>query len=290
MKLLLTLLPFVLAAWVAAAFVAWPFWRRRPAGPDLAEVDLQARRARLRELEREWRADLIDEAPYREARSEAERDLVLQAEQTDAEPDRRPSASTGGRAIVVTALLVPVLAAAVYGVNGRLDLALGSPEPSEPQERSSEIAMIRERLPAIEQRVAERPADTEAWLMLARSYLALDRPEAAPRAAAGGIDANGDIPELLITRVRALSSLGGGRLPEEAVALLDRTLERAPAHPEALWLRGLAAVQAGEWEAGRGYWTALRQVLPDDAQALASLERALAELPGGEEADAAPDR
>jgi len=289
------MLPFALLAVGAFALVAAPLWRSRRAAPpstDPVASDVAARRARLRELEDEWHANLIDESAYREARAEVERELLQALEQAERESvegaPRRPLGS-GGAVVVLAAILVPVLAAGIYLQTGAPELLIGGGPAASPQAADSR-ERLRAGLPNLEQRVRERPQDVGAWTMLIRTYQALERPQEAAAAAARAIEENGDIPALLVERERALAA-AGGRFGEEAVGLLERALARAPAYPDALWFRGLAAAQSGDAGTARQHWLALRAQLAGEPQAAERLDDLIAGLPSrgsGAEIERAP--
>lgn len=290
---LVTLLPFALVALIAAMLVAWPLLRRRDRigkTADAVSVDVAARRARLRELDAERRAGLIDEAAYREARTEAERELLEALEQAEGEQGTAPSggrAGGGRRLVLLAAAAVPVLAGGIYLQVGSPELLAGGIGTTAPRDAAEAAAQIEAGLPELEQRVEERPADIQAWVMLTRAYQLLERPEEAAAAAARGIEENGDIPALLVERARALAA-DRGRFGAEATALLERALARAPAHPDALWFRGLAALQGGDMASARRYWLTLRPQLAADPEAAARLDDLIARLPAGEGAEEGP--
>lgn len=280
MKTILVFLPFLAAALLAAAIVAVPlWWGRRHAGVCTRADHLAPYRQRLAELEQDLTAGVIDADAYREARTEAERQL-LEAEEGAATANEAamPVTGRGGTAVAVAVVvLVPALGLGIYTMNGRPGLLLAREAAERPADTREQLASLREKLPRLETRVAERPRDVEAWVMLARAYMALERPEAAVEATARAVDAVGDIPAVLVQRARALAVVEG-RFTPAAVAALDRVLERAPAYPDALWFRGLAAARGGDWDNARRYWNRLRASLPPEARA--RLDDALAQMPG----------
>lgn len=267
----------------AAAFVVIPLWRGRASGSiNPAKADLNARHARLREMEEEWRAGLLGDDEYSEVRLEAERDLLastgdgglLEREGTDntAVPSRRAAAIWGA--------MVLALAVGSYIGTGRLDLVVGGSDPKQGADMAFDPTQISEGLSDLEAHVAARPADIQAWTMLGSAYLALDRSEDAVQAMARAVEANGDAPDLLIIWARALASDQGGRFTGEPAQLIERALARAPAHPNALFFGGLAAAHAEDWERTRSRWERLRAQLPDGDALAARIDRTLSEIPG----------
>lgn len=280
MTALIAYAPFVLAALAAAFLVAAPLWRGgRQQGSD-PEIDLEAHRQRLRELEDDLAAGLIDSEAYAEARAEAERELLQAGDAAAAQGSpTRPSRPFPLVALAI-GLAVPTGAFILYAVTGRpalmfADTASGS------RAETAQLADVREKLPKLRARVAQRPEDVDAWIMLARALVTLERPAEAAAVTNRALEAVGERPSLLVQQARAIAA-AEGRFTAEAVDALDRVLARAPADPDALWFRGLAAAQRGESARARGYWNRLRNVLPDDMKD--TLDEMLARLPADESA------
>ncbi|MDN3519077.1 c-type cytochrome biogenesis protein CcmI [Aquisalimonas lutea] len=281
MKTLIAMIALVGAAAMAAAFVVVPLWRqRRLQRPSTAAADLIARRARLREMESEWQAGLIGDEEYREARIEAERELLGSTDEAHAADNPAGGNPGAGRwRAAFCGMMVVALAAGLYLSIGRPDFLVGTPSVQQPSNEEFNPTEMAERLPELENHVATRPGDIQAWGMLGRAYLALERPDEAAQAMGRAVEANGDIPDLLLIWARALAAEQQGRFSGKPTRLVERALVRAPAHPDALFFGGLAAAQAGDWERTRALWERLRAQLPDSDATAARIDEALDEIP-----------
>lgn len=237
------------------------------------EVNLAIHRDRLAELQRERDEGRLSEAEFAEARAELEARVL---DDLRADP-RRPARPARGGAIAV-ALLLPILTVALY-------LRFGGEAPSAPpagaqlpQDPQAQLEFIRANVEQLRRRAETNPDDLEAWLMLGRSYVVLQRYDDAVTALDRARGRFGEQPQLLAELAEALAYRGGGALGGEPLSLIRRALAQNPDHPKALWLAGLAAMQAERPDAAAGHWQRLLGVLPADSGAAAQVRRLLAEL------------
>src|SRR5690606_22051419 len=76
------------------------------------------------------------------------------------------------------------------------------------------------------------------------------------------------------------------RIEGQPLELLDKALSLQPEHQRGLWLRGVAAMQAGEPGVALTRWQKLRRLLASDPAAVASLDEQIA---GARRAAGLPD-
>lgn len=230
---------------LAIALVAVPASRTRPREDDAALAD-QARR--LRELEADVAAGELEPAQAAEVREELERSLLAATPQPD------PPAARGGRVMrFALAVLIPAVAIGVYFETGEPrvaefavanpDIALRSPE-----------AAIELLLAEVRERTVAAPQDREAWAVLARTNLELGRYDAAVEAAEALYRLAPEDPNALLLLVDAEAMRGGGRIAGRAATLVDTLLALDPGNTTGLVLKGIAAREAGDAPAARGWW------------------------------------
>ena len=138
----------------------------------------------------------------------------------------------------------------------------------------------------LEQHLHDQPNDLAGWLMLGRSYLALERGDDAVAAYehARSLDANN--AEALLGLREAMSLREGGDLTPAEAELFERAVTLAPDNPRALLYGGFAAVARGDRAAARSRWEALKAMHPP-AQIETLLNEKIAELgPTGAESPA----
>jgi cytochrome c-type biogenesis protein CcmH len=114
----------------------------------------------------------------------------------------------------------------------------------------------------LEKRLAGQPDDLKGWLLLGRSYLALNRLDDAIVAYdhAHRLDANS--ADAAMGLGEAMSLRAGGEVTAPAGELFEQALKLEPANPQALLFGGFAAAGRGERELARTRWVALKALDP----------------------------
>ena len=111
----------------------------------------------------------------------------------------------------------------------------------------------------------DHPDDVAGWLMLGRSYVALQEYPLAVRAyeradrMAGGRNA-----EALVGEAEALTLMDDTQLNGQAGRLIERALAIAPTSPQALFFGAAAAMRRGELPLARARFTKLLALNPPD--------------------------
>ncbi len=133
--------------------------------------------------------------------------------------------------------------------------------PATPVAGPEVLAMVAK----LEGRLRERPDDLKGWLMLGRSYLAMERYDDAANAYqhAHALDA-GDL-EGTLGLGESLSLSGGGEITPEAAQLFEQAVRAAPDNPKALLYGGFAAAISGDSATARARWLKLRAMHPPEA-------------------------
>ncbi len=222
-----------------------------------SEVNVEALRQQVRELESERGA--FARADYEALRDELQRRLL-----NESQPAEDPSASRTRWPLLATAALVPLLAAAVYGV-------VGSPQAMQ--------NLAASPLAQLEARVSSAPNDARAWVLLARLRMEADQFEPAAGAYAKALDASRKVaadPQVWAEYADALGMSQGGTLAGRPRAAIDRALALDPRHPKALELAGSAAYEARDFRAAHAHWSALLALMPADSPQRAPLAAAVA--------------
>jgi cytochrome c-type biogenesis protein CcmH len=197
--------------------------------------------------------------------------------------------SRGSRPIGALAALVVVGAAAgLYPLWSNWDWN-APPEPdraavqAEAAQASPEVASMVAKL---EGHLKNEPNDMKGWLLMGRSYLALQRLDDAVVAydhayrLGGGKDV-----EAALGFGEALSYRAGGDITPQAAKLFEEGVALAPENPKALLYGGFAAASRGDYPLARTRWLALKaQHPPTEVEKM--LDDRIAEL--GAEAGAGP--
>ena len=114
----------------------------------------------------------------------------------------------------------------------------------------------------LEQHLRDDPNDLAGWLMLGRSYLALQRMDDAVNAYDRAHRLNGSSVEAALGLGEAMSLRAGGQISPEASALFEDALKLEPNNPKALLYGGFAAATRGDRATARSRWQALKDLHP----------------------------
>ena len=267
-----------------------PFLRRTVAvqgpSPDLAVYQRQQA-----EIEADLAAGLVDEAAAETARAEiARRALRFDAQVAASAPVQT---TKRGRRIAIGGLLVivPVASIALYLTLGQPSalepqaaMAAGGGDPASPH-TNAELAVSATKLA---ERLANDPKDANGWVLLGRTYAALDRYGDAADAFAKAIALVPDEPSLHAQRGEALSLGADGNVTDAAAA----EFRQAGDDPRARFYLAAQAAQAGRTDEAIDKLQKLLADAPADANWRSMVVDALDELgvhnAGTAQASAAP--
>jgi cytochrome c-type biogenesis protein CcmH len=163
-----------------------------------------------------------------------------------------------------------------------------APAPSRAAAGPDVAAMVAK----LEKHLRDQPNDMKGWLMLGRSYVALNRFDDAIVAYDHAQQLDGGNAEAAMGSGEAMSLRAGGEITPAAAQLFERALVLEPNNPKALLYGGFAAAVRGDRALARTRWQALKDLHPPP-QIAQMLDERIAELgpPGagaGEAANAAP--
>lgn len=186
--------------------------------------------------------------------------------------DTAGPASDKASAWLIT-LATPLLVVLLYA-------ALGNPRAINPQARQPDGAM-QTLVDKLAQRLQASPDDPAGWLMLARSYKALGRYQAAADAWEHTQPQSWNDVDSLAEWVEARILAQDQHFDQRSQQLLARAMSLNPEHPGVLLLRGLSALDRGDLSAAQNAFTTLRAQYPSDSPDRQALDQALAHIATG---------
>lgn len=147
-----------------------------------------------------------------------------------------------------------------------------------PEERR---VMVESMVQQLADRLKEKPDDLEGWLRLGRSYTVLEKHADARDALAKAAQLAPRNADVLLLQGRAIRSAAGEKETPESLAVMRRVLDIDPRNIEALWLVGLAEIEAGDRAAGATKMQQALDQLPADAPNRDALMQRLEALKAG---------
>ena len=265
--------------------------RRRSWAVDGAGSNLSVLRDQLAELDREQAAGSISTEQHVLARSELER-RVLEETRVQAQGGRPDSAL---KSALLLGTGIPLFAVTLYLYLGNMQaLAPQAATTAEPEVADSVTAQqIEEMVNGLARKLEAQPDDAQGWVMLGRSYAALQRFDDASRAYGRAANLLPNDAQLLVDYADVLAMAHGRNVEGEPWRLVQKALEIDPANLKALALAGSVAFERKDFAAAIAYWQKAAQQAPPDnefARALeGSLKEARALAQGGQKPPAGTD-
>ena len=232
-------------------------------------------RDQLRELEQDLAAGTLSRDNYEEAKREIERNLLEDVRDADEGPTE---AATGRNAAVFLGASLPIVAFALYFAVGNFQALLPG-GASTPQQDAHSISeeQIRELTARLAARMEKEPENVEGWIMLGRSYIALNEFDKAAKAYANAVARAGDDAALLADYADALAMAQGRRLEGEPEKIIQRALAVDPQNMKALALAGSASFERRDYAGAIQYWERLLKFAPEGSEFAQSVRASIDE-------------
>jgi cytochrome c-type biogenesis protein CcmH len=157
----------------------------------------------------------------------------------------------------VAALVIAVSAAALYPLWSSWDWHAPAPVAAAGPDVMAMVAKL-------EAHMKDSPNDVTGWMMLGRSYLALERAQDAIVAYGHAHQLDGGNAEAALGLGEAMSLQAGGNITPGAGELFEQAVKQAPDNPKALLYSGFAAASRGDNATARSRWLALKELHPPE--------------------------
>jgi cytochrome c-type biogenesis protein CcmH len=214
------------------------------------------------ELQQQQTDGVLSRAQLDSAQAEAARELLADTDGTQPKVDKR----LGKTAPAVIALLVPVLAMAMYLHFGASDKVELTSELAKPPTSVEEMTQRLERV------VAAQPDSAQGLFFLGRAYMSQNRPADAARIFERTAAVAGREPQLLGQWAQALYFAAGKQWSAQIQALTDEALKADPKEVTSLGLLGISAFEGKRYQDAIDYWQRLLVQLPADDGSRAPLQ------------------
>ena len=245
-----------------------------------SEVNLSVFRDQLRELDADLAAGTLNEVQYQNARSDLE-SRVLEDSGT-AEITAAPSTDSrwGNISIAALVISVPLLAISLYfmlgtpaGLKPQIPTAaVDEAHPATPEQFEAMVTWLAERLKS-------EPDNADGWVMLARSYTALNRYQDASAAYSRAVALQPNNAFVLTDHADMLAMLKQ-TLQGEPEKIIQQALKIDPDNLKALSLAGSAAFERKDYQGAIKRWHKIIDLLPADSPMVASVSASINEARG----------
>ncbi|MBT6589843.1 MAG: c-type cytochrome biogenesis protein CcmI [Rhodospirillaceae bacterium] len=258
--------------------ILWPLLRPAQRVNDRLDHDLEVYRDQLREVEAELAANALTEQEADETKREIERRILRAAEHGQSHSvSLAPSAMTA----VVIALMLPALTLLLYTQLGlpeekdqplaEREISVPAPAPAQQNLTEDQNQQIIEMVSRLAKRLENQPDDRDGWILLGRSYAALNRFDDAAKVLRRALDLSNDDAELQVAFGDILTKAAGGTVTPEALRAFKTAQALAPKQLAARYFLALADLQAGQPQSAYDAWLALYNELPADSDNRAAL-------------------
>ncbi|MFH2139525.1 MAG: c-type cytochrome biogenesis protein CcmI [Pseudomonadota bacterium] len=249
------------------AFIVYPLWRGAPKRNDVARdaANLEILRDQIAEMDTDLKNGLLTPELYEQGKRELETRVLEEVVPAATTPAGSPSKTLA----IVLAVLLPIMSVGVYLVVGDV----GALSPANPHAGMSSGGEVRTDtgISALEKRVAANDQDGEAMVLLARSYMEIDRFADSAKVYAKLVKLIPDEAWVWADYADAQAMAEGQTLRGKPTEFINKALQLDPNHMKGLALAGSAAMERGDFAAAIKYWDKLLKQLPpgsEDAMAI----------------------
>lgn len=284
-------------AGLALLFVVPPILRGKPEASadkiDENQVNMAVFRQQMEELDADLAAGNLEQDQYDAARHDLEKELLIDIDESGPEPVAQKS---GKWAALALATAVPALAVAMYLMVGDQSaiekLETGPAVAAQRQNARADVPPMDVLVARLAERMEREPDNVQGWLMLGRSYLAIDQTQKALGAYERARQLAPEEPEVLLGYATAIAKLEGG-FQGKAEEMIAAALELDPDNGNGLWMMGLVEYQRNNHAKAVELWTKLEGLLSPDSKEASTVRGYIQEarqqggLPAAEPASAA---
>ena len=254
---------------VVVVVVVWSLLRSRLAPAHKHDqANTQVYRQQLLDLEKEHAQGVMTATAFELNRAELLGRMLEDTAPADADDAKSHRAVVSA---VVLAVLLPVAAMTTY-------VWLGQPQGLDPQMTEAQASQQQPDLQAMADTLAQKlqtdSSDPDRWVMLGRTYRALNQFDKALPAYQKALALKAD-DEIALERAEILALLRGGDFSGEPWAVIRAVLAKNPRHFNGLGLAGSASYAEGDYKQAVQYWQQARSQLKENDEELKALDMAL---------------
>jgi cytochrome c-type biogenesis protein CcmH len=268
----------------ALAFVLYPvFFHRSQARleADIRNQNLLAYKSRLKELDDEREAGVLDDESYRQLKEELTGAMLEDVPENEAPRKRVPGRKSAMAVVLVALVFLPVGTYFGYQQWGSMDqveqfVAMQEMEAS----GGSQAARMAELAEQLRERLQQNPDNADGWAMLGQTYMRIERFEDAASAyqqlaRVMEEDPNSSAVALgLAAQARFFAN--GGRMSPEVQEVVEEARALNPDEVNSLGLLGIYSFSQENYRDAIEHWERIVEIAPDHPQ-IASIREGISE-------------
>lgn len=242
-----------------------------------SEVNLSVYRDQLRELNADLAAGTLDEVQYQNAKNDLEYRVLEDSVTTKTASVPLTNSRWSNTSVAILVISIPLLAIALYfmlgtpaGLKPQIPAAaVENAHPATPEQFEAMVSWLAERLKA-------EPDNAEGWVMLARSYAALNRYPDASAAYARAVALQPSDASILTDHADMLAMVRQ-TLQGEPEKIILQALKINPDNLKALSLAGSAAFERKDYQNAIQWWQKLLKLVPADSSVVDQISASINE-------------
>ena len=247
---------------LALLFLVLPLWRATANNNDVLRdaANLEILRDQAAEMEKDLQNGLLTQEAYEQGKLELQARLLEEVKTTG--QTEKLAHNPARKLAIMLALLLPLFAVPLYLVVGNTKALL----PQEELAVADGFGVIRSEaaLQELEKKLERLPENPDGWLVLARSYSAMQRFQDAVRAYGNLVKLVPNEPQLWTDYADVTAMNNNQSLLGEPTKYLNKALELDPDNTSARALSGSAAMERGDYYSAVIHWQKLVDLLPPD--------------------------
>ena len=247
---------------LALLFLVLPLWRATANNNDVLRdaANLEILRDQAAEMEKDLQNGLLTQEAYEQGKLELQARLLEEVKTTG--QTEKLAHNPARKLAIMLALLLPLFAVPLYLVVGNTKALL----PQEELAVADGFGVIRSEaaLQELEKKLERLPENPDGWLVLARSYSAMQRFQDAVRAYGNLVKLVPNEPQLWTDYADVTAMNNTQSLLGEPTKYLTKALELDPDNTSARALSGSAAMERGDYYSAVIHWQKLVDLLPPD--------------------------
>ena len=261
----------------ALVMLLFPLWRRhtRSITLDSNTANVALLKDQLEELETDYRNGVLTQEQYEQARQDLESAVAADLDNEHAASSQLPAVTRNVLSLVLI-LAIPLITVVMYSniTTYQETEALDPVAAHTEQVQQAMEQAAGQKLPPVDQMVEglaaklrQNPDNVEGWRMLGKSYFMLNRYSQAAGAYAKAYELMSDAqrdPDFLTDYAEAMALGNDGNVLGRPEELIQAALQVNPDVPKAIWMKGIAESQRGDYAAAVKSWTSLLHMGVDE--------------------------